>query len=100
MKNILFILICLVMAVHANPLSASANVEKVESPLHYNETQTLNKRLEEIRRMDIEKMSPAEKNNLRIELRSIKKKHISAGPVLVISAGALILIVILLILLL
>ncbi len=100
MKNVFFIIICLVMLTPAYRLSASANNGKVEKSLNYNETQGLNRRLEEIRLMDIKKMSPAKKNNLRIELRSIRKKYLSASPVIVISAGALILIVILLILLL
>lgn len=94
------IIICLVMATHTNPLAASANFSNVENSLSYNEMQRLNQRLEEIKLMDIKKMNPAEKNNLRAEVRSIRKKYLSAGPVLFISAGTLILIVILLIILL
>lgn len=63
------------------------------------EARTLLLRLDEIKAMDKTKLNASEKKNLRKEVRSIKRelKNISGG--VYISAGALIVILILLILL-
>lgn len=93
-------MVSLFLLTHANPLTASTMLSKANNSLNYNEAQKLGNRLREIKSMDIKKMTRAEKNDLRTEVISIGEKYRSAGPVVVISVGALVLIVVLLILLL
>src|SRR5688572_10614396 len=56
-------------------------------------------RLKEIKSMDIKSMNSAEKKELRNEVLSIKKQMKSQEPVLYISLGAALLVVLLLVLL-
>ena len=62
--------------------------------------QKLINRLEEIKAMDMDKMSKAEKQQLRKEVRSIKKELAAIGGGVYLSVGAIIIIILLLILLL
>ncbi len=79
----------------ANPVDVSP-VTPAESVEARNER--LIKRLEEIKAMDLEGMSRSEKRALRKEVKSIEKTMGASGGIY-ISAGALILIIILLIIL-
>ncbi|HBE42408.1 MAG TPA: hypothetical protein DDW27_14620 [Bacteroidales bacterium] len=69
-------------------------------PAESAEAKALLLRLEEINKMDKEKMDPSEKKDLRKEVKSIKKNLRDIGPGIYLSGAALIIIVILLIVLL
>jgi len=69
-------------------------------PVEAAEVKTLELRLTEINAMDMKKMESSEKKELRKEVRSIKHELRTIGGGVYVSAGALILILILLIILL
>lgn len=64
------------------------------------EVQTMLKRLHEIKKTDMSKLTSSEKKNLRKEVKSMNHELKTVGGGVYLSAGALILIVILLIILL
>ena len=78
-------------ALNASPVATSSMSEA--------ETQRLINRLEEINAMDKDDLTRAEKRELRKEVKSIKKSMDTSGGIY-LSAGAVILIVVLLIILL
>lgn len=88
----------IMLAVSAPTISAAPVVTPVEDANEQRANQLKN-RLEEIRAMDMDKLSRTEKKALRAEVKEIKKeiKAISGGVYL--SVGAIILIVLLIILL-
>lgn len=60
----------------------------------------MKQRVEEIRAMDMSKLSTSDRKAVKHELKDMKKELNQMGPVVIISAGALILIIILILLLL
>jgi hypothetical protein len=72
----------------------------VTTPAEAAEAKTMELRLTEISAMDMSKLKSADKKNLKKEVRSINHKLREIGGGVYISAGALILILILLIVLL
>ena len=73
---------------------------KPPEPAESAESKALLLRLDEINTMDMSKLKSSEKKNLRKEVRSIKHELRAIGGGVYLSAGAIILIVILLIILL
>lgn len=95
----------LVLLIGALTVTNSSETFATDIPKTVNETPEqrvtrLTQRLEEIRAMDIEKLSKSEKRALKSEVRSIKKemKKAASGG-LYISIGALLLIILLILLL-
>jgi hypothetical protein len=90
------------IAVNSGPNSANDNLavpDKKENKLSEEEMSRLTKRVEEIRDMDKTTMTVKEKRELKKELKGIKENVRRDGGVVYISAGTLILIIILVILL-
>jgi hypothetical protein len=85
-------------ATTADPSSLVAT--KPPEPAESAEAKTLTLRLDEIKAMDMEKLSASEKKTLHKEVRSIKHELREIGGGIYLSAGAIILIVILLVVLL
>lgn len=83
-----------------NPESSSLVVTKPPEPVESTEAKAMMKRLEEIKEMDMSKLKATEKKNLRKEVRETKRNLRDVNGGVYVSAGALILIVILLIILL
>ena len=79
---------------------SSLVVTKPPEPAESAEAKALLFRLNEINAMDMSKLKSAEKKNMRKEVRSIKRELREVGGGVYLSASALILIVILLIVLL
>jgi len=91
-----------VFAANSDPNSAKDNLvvpAKTENKLSEEEMSRLTKRVEEIRDMDKTNMTVKEKRELKKELKGIKDNVRRNGGVVYISAGTLILIIILVILL-
>lgn len=88
------------MTFATNELNASTNSSKIENSLNSFEVQRLVNRLEEIKSMDKTKMSRPEKKKLRVEVLSIAKKLEHPEPVIFISGGTFLLILIQLLILL
>lgn len=80
--------------------AASANSTAASTTAEANSAHSLLMRLDEIKTMDKSNLSGAEKKGLRTEVRSIRQQLGNIGGGIYISAGVLILIVILLIILL
>jgi hypothetical protein len=72
---------------------------KTENKLSEEEISRLTKRVEEIRDMDKTNMAVKEKRELKKELKGIKENIRKSGGIIYISAGTLILIIILVLLL-
>jgi len=106
MKKIIFVLMATCLSMTFLPLqsNAASTVEPssvpAPKPTESSEAKTLELRLNEINAMDKSKMKSAEKKSLRKEVKSINHKLREVGGGVYVSAGALILIVILLIILL
>ncbi|MFA5820496.1 MAG: hypothetical protein WC854_14615 [Bacteroidales bacterium] len=109
MKKIVLCVMATFLSLTILPLqSFAANTDKPSSlvvtkppePAESAEAKTLVLRLNEINAMDMSKLKSSEKKNLHKEVRSIKKELREVGGGVYLSAGALILIVILLIVLL
>lgn len=79
---------------------SSLVVTKPPEPAESAEAKTLLLRLDEINAMDMSKLKSSEKKNMRKEVRSINRELRDIGGGVYVSAGALILILILLIVLL
>lgn len=76
-----------------------ANSDKMENKLSTEEVNRLTKRVEEIRDMDKSNMTVTEKRELRKELKATKENVRKDGGYIYVSAGTVILILILVILL-
>lgn len=79
---------------------AAATEPKVENKMSAEEASRLTKRVEEIRDMDKSEMSSSEKKALKKELKEAKENIRKDGGYIVLSAGTVILIVVLMIILL
>jgi len=108
MKKITFVVMAMFLSLAFYPTISSAAVTKtavtstmvVAKPAETAETKALLKRLDQIDKMDKSNLKGTEKKALRKEVRSIKKQLEATGGYIYVSAGAIILIVILLIILL
>lgn len=106
MKKLIFCLLATILSLTILPVQSFASAKEAPSVVATNpeakesaEAKTLLLRLNEIKSMDKSKLTSAEKKNLHKEARTIKRelKDISGG--VYISAGALIVLLILLIIL-
>jgi hypothetical protein len=91
---------CLSLTCIPNEAKAATESVKKEKGMSEAEAKNLLSRLHQIKVMDKSHLNSTEKKALRKELRSMQEKIRDSGPVIYISAGALLLIIILLILLL
>jgi hypothetical protein len=106
MKKIILVVMAICLSFTLLPLQSNAATTTEPSslvapkPAESAEAKTLTLRLSEISTMDMSKLKSSEKRNLRHEVRSIKRelRDISGG--VYISAGALIVILILAVILL
>jgi peptidoglycan hydrolase CwlO-like protein len=110
MKKTIFIALIMIFSLGAStafaaktdPKNSPDNVAvpiKTENKLSEEEVSRLTKRVEEIRDMDKTGMAVKEKRELKKELKGIKENVRKNGGVIYISAGTLILIIILVLLL-
>lgn len=76
----------------------AAILAKTENKLSAEEVALLTKRVEEIRSMDKSDMTTAEKRELRKELKGIKSSANRGGEVIYLSAGTILLIILIIIL--
>ena len=102
-KSILFAFIMMFM-ISASTFATTGskkpeNIPNTENKIPAEEVRRLTSRVEEIRDMDKTGMSTVEKKELKNELKEIKKNVRRDGGIVYISAGTLILIIILVILL-
>jgi len=79
--------------------SKNLNADKVENKLSAEEVSRMTKRVEEIRDMDKSDLTVTEKRELRKELKTTKENVRKDGGYIYISAGTVIVIIILIILL-
>lgn len=106
MKKIVLCLMVTCLSLTFLPLQTSAATIAEPSslvdtkPAEAAEAKTLLLRLDEIKATDMSNLKSSEKKNLRKELRSIKHKLSTIGGGVYLSAGAVILLVILLVVLL
>ena len=103
MKKIVLCVMATFLSLTFLPLQSNASTTAEPSSLVGTkpaESKTLELRLTEIKATDMSKLKSSEKKNLRKEVRSINHKLRELGGGVYLSAGALILIVILLIILL
>ena len=106
MKKIILCLMAICLSLTFLPLQSNAATNAEPSslvapkPAESAEVKTLELRLNEINAMDKSKLKSAEKKNLRKEVKSINHKLRETGGVVYLSAGTIILILILLIILL
>jgi len=98
-KNIFVILMILMMSAPAAFCSNAKAEAKVETSMTAEESSLLSKRVEEIRDMDMSKMSSKEKKELKNELKDTKDNIRRNGGYVYIGTGTLILIILLIILL-
>lgn len=100
-KRILYPLFIVLVLLMAEGKAVAAEVPSRTLPSRETEAeiQRLTNRLEEIKRMDLDNMPASEKRALKKEVRASKKKLQDLGGGVYISAGALLVIIILLILL-
>ena len=102
MKTRLFFALLMIFALSAPATfgsSKSKNADKVENKLSAEEVSRLTRRVEEIRDMDKSDLSVTEKRALRKELKATKENVRKDGGYIYVSAGTVILILILIILL-
>lgn len=105
MKKITLTIMAFSMLLTMNPSTLKAGTEAKQevttsvNTMDQQKADALIIRLNEINEMDKSNLNSSEKSELRSEVLSIKNQ-LSSGPVIYISAGALILIIILLIILL
>jgi hypothetical protein len=105
MKKIAFCLTATCLSLTFHPLQSNATATVVPSSLvdskliESAEAKTLLFRLNEINAIDKSSLKPSDKKSLQVEVRSIKCQLRAIGGGVYISAGAIILIVILLIIL-
>lgn len=104
MKKSIFFAFTMIFMLSASTFAATGvknpeNLTKTENKLSEEEANRLIRRVEEIRDMDKTNMAASEKRELRKELRATQKNVKRDSGVVYISAGTLILIIILVILL-
>jgi hypothetical protein len=105
MKKITTCIVAMVLSLTFNPVTLSASspkpvkVERTSEPTEAAQAKQLIRRLDEIKALDVHKMSAAEKKTLLNEVKTIKGKLEHIGGGVYISAGALIVILILILLL-
>jgi hypothetical protein len=92
-------LTCIPLQSFATTINASSSLVDTK-PAESAEAKALLLRLDEINAMEKSKMKASEKKNLRMEVRSTKNKLREIGGGIYLSAGAVVLILILLIILL
>ncbi len=98
MKKIAICILAIVLSFTFNPLSLNAQEPvRTEKAPDAEQARHLINRLEEIKKLDVRTMKPNEKKAIRKEIKQIRTKLHSIGGGVYISAGALILILILLI---
>jgi hypothetical protein len=98
MKKITMCILAMILSITFNPITLAAQEPvKTEKTSEAAQAKRLINRLEEIKQLDVHKMTQSEKRAVRKEVKSIKTKLNSIGGGVYISAGALILILILLI---
>jgi hypothetical protein len=90
------LLLCMMLGTAS--VTSAAETNKTKSVAGGN-TEQMMSRLREIKSMDLKRMERSEKQELRKEVQQIKKQMKSQEPVLYISLGAALLIVLLLVLL-
>ena len=108
MKKITFVVMAMFLSLAFYPGSSSAAVNKVKTPTSLvdknpnatPEAKVLLQRLDDIDRLDKSNLKSTEKKALRKEVRSIKGQLEAMGGYVYLSAGAIILIIILIIVLL
>ncbi len=93
----LFALMLLFSGMSVNSQAAEKSITKAQTEVRITEMKT---RVDQIRAMDLSHLNKSERTGLKHELKDMKKELRSYDGVIYISAGALILIIILLILLL
>ncbi len=101
MKKIAYFLSILMWLTAIAPAAMAKNVsaEKEPSPEEQARLEQLDERVKEIKAMDFRSMDKEEKKEIRNELRDINKEAKELGGGVYISAGALIVILLLLIIL-
>jgi hypothetical protein len=101
LKRILYpaFIVLVLMLFERNAIAAERPVNPVPSKEAEAEIKRLTNRLEEIKSMDLDNMPRGEKRVLKKEVKATKKKIADLGGGVYISAGALLVIIILLILL-
>ena len=106
MKKSIFFVFIMIISLSASTVFAANNDPKTTTPgkaenkLSEDELVRLTKRVEEIRDMDMKELTGKQKAELRKELKGLKETYRRDGGVVYISAGTLILILILVIILL
>ena len=101
-KSILYLALIAAMAMMPNTTMASVNSIMPTTPAPNEiptEIQVMLNRLEEIKDMDKSDLKSEERKDLRVEVRTIKKKVRASGNGLYISSGAIIIILLLIIIL-
>lgn len=93
----LFALMLLFSGMSVNANAAEKNMTKAQTEVRISE---MKQRVDQIRAMDMSHLNATERTGLKHELKDMKKELRAMDGVIYISAGALILIIILLILLL
>jgi len=79
-------------------ITENAALVKTENKLTAEEVASMTKRVEEIRNMDKSNLTSVEKRELRKEVKGIKENVKKSGQVIYISAGTILLIILILIL--
>jgi hypothetical protein len=104
MKKLIFCSITAFLLLTVAPVHSEAKAKTKTTPVSTAaeavEAEVLLKRLDEIKAMDLSSLSPAEKKELRNEVRDTKKTLRANHTGVYLSVGAIIIIVLLLILLL
>ncbi|MDZ7742888.1 MAG: DUF6272 family protein [Bacteroidota bacterium] len=106
MKKTIYFLLVMLFTLSATMVSAnnaksdkSAVPVKTENKLSDKEIERIKNRVKEIRKMDKSELTRAEKNELKSELKEMKKEAKKGGDTIYIGGATLILIIILIILL-
>lgn len=106
MKKTSFYVMIIVLSLTIMPSALFASEKKLTLPSSNSATElpaevkVMINRLDEIKAMDMSKLSSVEKKELRKEVRTIKKELKSIGKGVYLSIGAIIIIILLLILIL
>ena len=90
--------VTMVFAGEVKDITENAAVVKTENKLTAEEVASMTKRVEEIRNMDKSNLTSVEKRELRKEVKGIKENVKKSGQVIYISAGTILLIILILIL--
>jgi hypothetical protein len=102
MRNIACLLSVMILFFAISPRASAKNPKKEKQELtdaELNRLDEIEKRVEEIKALDFSDLSNEEKNEVRMELKEMKKEARVMGGGIYISVGALIIILLLLILL-